>query len=132
MANSILNGIKSVVSGVASWGNSLVKNVISTKVKSEPAKKVLTLISDIVTDAVICVNETYVDSLKESGKFDKTAQGIALKKARIMVVNQITGDVRDYIIENYGDVETYINAKIEETVEAVKAVKAVKAPKKMK
>lgn len=123
MENSLLSGIKTVFSNIVSWSNSKIKNIISKKVESDSTKKILAFITDVVTNAVICVNETYVDSLKESGKFDKAAQAIALKKARIMVINQITDDVRNYIIDNYGNLETYINEKIEETVELIKAQK---------
>lgn len=73
-----------------------------------------------ITQAVAYVNQTYVDSLKAAGKFDKEAQVAAFNKAVTAAEQMLTTDVKDAIIEIYGDLSKYLETKIEETCRALK------------
>ena len=73
-----------------------------------------------ITQAVAYVNQTYVDSLKAAGKFDKEAQVAAFNKAVTAAEQMLTTDVKDAIIEIYGDLSKYLETKIEETCRNLK------------
>lgn len=62
----------------------------------------------------------YVESLKNSGSFDKEAQAIALSRARTTVISQINDDVKNYITANYGDFNTWLTNQIEATINTLK------------
>lgn len=61
-------------------GSKLIK-WISSKIDNEKTEKDLTGATTIVLDAVKCVFQTYVETLKKEGSFNKNAQLIALNKA---------------------------------------------------
>ena len=64
------------------WINAKV-NELAIKTKNEKEQKYLYMLKNTITSAVIAVNQTYVDSLKQQGKFDTEAQA----KAFTMVYN---------------------------------------------
>jgi len=45
-------------------------NEIKTKTKDETTKKYISMLNDTIVSAVIAVNQTYVDALKEKNAFD--------------------------------------------------------------
>ena len=81
---------------------------LSTKIKDEKAAKLLTQATEIVVTAVKSVFQTYVESLKNSGTFDKNAQLEALNKAKAIVTSELTVELKDFIVSNYGDLESWI------------------------
>ena len=97
------------------WINAKV-NELAIKTKNEKEQKYLYMLKDTITSAVIAVNQTYVDSLKQQGTFDIEAQG----KAFTMVYNQILlflGDEgKKYLAEIVGDVNGYLTMEIEAAV----------------
>ena len=93
---------------------------LSTKIKDEKAAKLLTQATEIVVTAVKSVFQTYVESLKNSGTFDKTAQLEALNKAKAIVTSELTVELKDFIIANYGDLESWITNQIEASIYKLK------------
>ena len=93
---------------------------LSTKIKDEKAAKLLTQATEIVVTAVKSVFQTYVESLKNSGTFDKTAQVEALNKAKAIVNSELTVELKDFIIANYGDLESWITNQIEASIYKLK------------
>ena len=93
---------------------------LSTKIKDEKAAKLLTQATEIVVTAVKSVFQTYVESLKNSGTFDKTAQLEALNKAKAIVTSELTVELKDFIIANYGDLEGWITNQIEASIYKLK------------
>ena len=93
---------------------------LSTKIKDEKAAKLLTQATEIVVTAVKSVFQTYVESLKNSGTFDKTAQLEALNKAKAIVTSELTVELRDFIVANYGDLESWITNQIEASIYKLK------------
>ena len=93
---------------------------LSTKIKDEKAAKLLTQATEIVVTAVKSVFQTYVESLKNSGTFDKTAQLEALNKAKAIVTSELTGELKDFIVANYGDLEGWITNQIEASIYKLK------------
>lgn len=75
-------------------------------------QRVTTLVSDIVKT----VNQTYVDSLKKTGIFDKEAQTTAKNMALSMAKSMIAEETKEIIEELYVNFDTYLDTLIESTV----------------
>ena len=61
-----------------------------------------------------------VEALKKEGNFNKDAQLIALNKARDITLEQLSADTKNYITENFGDLNTWINTQIEAIINLLK------------
>ena len=93
---------------------------LSTKIKDEKAKALFTKAVDIVTNAVRVTFQTYVESLKNSGSFGKDEQLIALNKAKDIITSELTEELKTFISENYGDLQTWIKNQIEASIYKLK------------
>ena len=96
------------------------KMAILEEVDSEIAKKYINLLEQTIVDCVIATNQTYVNSLKEQGKFDADAQKAAFQKTFDAVMAILTEDAKEYLAFAIGDLEVYVTTKIESTVTQVK------------
>lgn len=74
-----------------------------------------------VLTAVEYVNQTFVDSLKESGSFDATAQEQALEKAKDAVITSLSAGTYKWLEKSFYDLDTWLTVQIESAVKAVKA-----------
>ena len=83
-------------------------------------QKYLAEVSDAVQTAVAMLNQTYVDSLKQAGKFDEDAQRRALAKAYTKAEEMLTAEAREFLVRAYGDLDSYIISKVEAEVRAQK------------
>lgn len=93
---------------------------LSTKIKNEKANRMIQTATEIVISAVKTVFQTYVDSLKKEGKFDKESQLIALNKARDIAYRQMTDEIKQFIEANYGNLDAWLNTQIEATISTLK------------
>lgn len=89
---------------------------LTANIESEKAKRYIDIIVDAISIAVTSVNQTYVDSLKQAGKFDDesafTAKKLAMEKARDL----ISTDSKHFIELAYGDFDKYLENAIESYV----------------
>lgn len=124
MNEIILNIISVVVTAIIlpliSYAGARLITWLNTKIKDENAKQQLTVATDIVTNAVRSVFQTYVETLKKNGTFDKESQKAALIKAKNDALAQMTDEIKEYITKNYGDLETWIITQIESTINILK------------
>lgn len=124
MNEIILNIISVVVTAVIlpliSYAGARLITWLNTKIKDENAKQQLTVATDIVTNAVRSVFQTYVETLKKNGTFDKESQKAALIKAKNDALAQMTDEIKEYITKNYGNLETWIITQIESTINILK------------
>lgn len=124
MNEIILNIISVVVTAVIlpliSYAGARLIAWLNAKIKDENAKQQLTVATDIVTNAVRSVFQTYVETLKKNGTFDKDSQKVALIKAKDDALAQMSDEIKDYITKNYGDLETWITTQIESTINILK------------
>lgn len=124
MNEIILNIISVVVTAVIlpliSYAGARLIAWLNAKIKDENAKQQLTVATDIVTNAVRSVFQTYVEALKKNGTFDKESQKVALIKAKNEALAQMTDEIKEYITKNYGDLETWIVTQIESTINILK------------
>lgn len=96
-----------------------IKSVISknaANIKNEKIRNLINYAGDAVSLAVTTVSQTYVDSLKKSGNFDKeaqiTAKQMAIDKARAI----ISKEMRDAIETVYTSFDSYLDSYIEGVV----------------
>lgn len=100
-------------------GTFLIK-FIKSKVKTSEMDRALTEASNIVGDAVRTVAQTYVDELKNQGKFDKSSQVTAFNKAKEIVLEQMKNETKEYLARNYGSLETWVGNQIESYINKIK------------
>lgn len=124
MNEIILNIISVVVTAVIlpliSYAGARLIAWLNAKIKDENAKLQLIVATDIVMNAVRSVFQTYVETLKKNGTFDKESQKVALIKAKDDALAQMSDEIKDYITKNYGDLETWITTQIESTINILK------------
>ena len=79
-----------------------------TQEEKELASKYLSMVEKTVTDCVMATNQTYVDSLKQEGKFDSEAQKTAFNKTLDAVLAILTDDAKEYLTQIFGDLNVYL------------------------
>lgn len=92
------------------------KEELTNSMNNQVVASVLSEAGDAVLQAVEYVSQTYVDSLKAQGKFDVEAQKEAFEKAKEAAVTILTQESLELLASITGDVETWLNTKIEQTV----------------
>lgn len=100
---------------LVAWIQVKTKELTDTK-DNEMFTKYMTLLSDTVINCVVTTNQTYVNTLKEQGKFDAEAQKEAFNKTYEAVMRILTDDAKKYLSEVLGDLDLYINTMIESQV----------------
>lgn len=89
---------------------------IKDKTNSDTLDKYLDMLNNTITQCVIATTQTYVSTLKQQGKFDTEAQKIAFQKTYDNVMSILTAESKYYLQTALGDLEAYINNKIEAEV----------------
>lgn len=113
---------KYIIQGVAT-----VKTSIDTKTKTIKDEALATLIAnanekvaEIVVHAVQSTNQTFVNDLKAEGKFSDEAKAKAFSNTYDTVKSLITDETAELIRIGYGDIEVYIQNKIESVIGELK------------
>ena len=86
------------------------------KSENEVVEQYLMEITDVISQAVLCTTQTYVEALKSQGKFDKEAQLVAFDKTKSAVMALLAKEAKDFLAKMYGDVDLWIDTKIEQIV----------------
>ena len=93
---------------------------LKNKNKNEKDDKYIDRITEIVTLCVITTTQTYVDSLKKLGQFDQNAQIEAFNKTKDAVMSMLNDELKDFIVDTFGDLNEYLSTQIEATVSCTK------------
>lgn len=93
---------------------------LNTKIKNEKGQALIKKATDIVLNAVRCVFQSYVEALKKSGGFDQKAQIYAFSLAKDIALKQLGDDAKNYIAQNYGDLEEWLKTEIEASINLLK------------
>lgn len=93
---------------------------LKQKKDNELYHKYLTMLENTIIDCVLATTQTYVEALKNEGKFDADAQKIAFTKTYTNVMNILSNDAKEYLETALGDLETYVYNKIEAEVKLTK------------
>ena len=123
--NIILSAVSILVTGLVSWGVGLLISWLNSKIKDQDLARHLTAVTQIVTDAVMNVFQSFVDTLKKNGSFDEVAQKEAKDRAMEIIMNQLTPELKNYIMNNYGDLQEWISNKIESVIYNLKATNKI-------
>lgn len=122
-ANVVKQIFELVVFPLLGIGTTYLIVLINTKIKelkkksdNDLEKKYLDMLNNTITDCVLATNQTYVNELKKQGKFDMDAQKIAFQKTYENVMALLTDEAKKYLSEALGDLQTYVNNKIEAEV----------------
>ena len=94
---------------------------INANVDNTVHTKYMNMLTETITNCVIATNQTYVETLKNTGKFDAEAQKEAFKRTSEAVMSILNQDAVEYLSSAVGDLEAYINKKIEAEVNLNKA-----------
>lgn len=97
-------------------------NELKEKTKNDTEAKYLDMLDKTICEAVLATTQTYVDALKKEGKFDAEAQKIAFTKTYEAVMALLTIEAKKYLETAVGDLQTYVNNKIEAEVKLTKTV----------
>lgn len=96
------------------------KEEILIKIDNEIADKYVAMLFETVSTCVSATTQTYVDALKKEGKFDAEAQKIAFEKTYEAVLSTLTDEAKEYLAALYGDLQSFLIARIEAEVKAQK------------
>ena len=89
---------------------------IVESVENETGKKYLRMLQHTVEEVVIETNQTYVEFLKDNGRFDLDAQRTAFKMTYNKILAILNEESKKYLEEMVGDLESYITTLIEAEV----------------
>lgn len=89
---------------------------LQEKVDNDLADKYIQMLTDTICVCVIATNQTYVESLKKQGKFDKEAQQKAFEMTLDAVLSILSEEAKEYLTVIYGDLNEYIMQLIEAQV----------------
>lgn len=84
--------------------------------KNEKVNLYIDLLEKAIEDTVTATNQTYVDALKEQGKFDESAQKFAFSKTKKAVMDILGEDGQKILEIAIKDLDAYVDSKIEATV----------------
>ena len=124
MLNEVMNLIETLVLAplviaISSFLIALIRQQtvrIEAKIKDEKTKRLIEIAEGVVSQVVISVTQTYVESLKAEGTFDKNAQMAAFEESKDKIYLMLTDETMKAVQDNYGNIEEWIKTKIEETV----------------
>ena len=98
---------------------------MKSKQENDTYKKYLSMLDNTIASVVTATNQTYVEALKEQGKFDVAAQKEALRRTYTTVLAILGEDAQTYLSEAIGDLQQYIIHSIECQVNINKTVTLV-------
>lgn len=87
--------------------------LLRKKVKDERLSRIISRVENIVSKTVILINQTYVDALKEAGKFGKEEQKAAFEMCKSKVLAMLNDEAIKAIAETFGDFDEWIRTLIE-------------------
>lgn len=97
-------------------------NLLKERTEREKVREYLDQIKEVVETAVSCTSQTYVDSLKKGGEFNREEQKAALLKSLESARSSISPSVQSFILETYGDLDKYLTQLIEAEVRKQKII----------
>ena len=114
------SAVGTALTALFAWLTTVITNAINTNVKDKKNANHLNAINLIVLNAVQNIFQSFVDTMKKNGKFDEEAQKEAKERALTIIKSQLTPELKDYIVSNFGDIEEYLKTKIEATIYQLK------------
>lgn len=117
----IFAAISVILTGLAGVVVNKLTQWINDTIEDKRAAKYLTFLTKVVTDSVQETYQTYVETLKEEGSFDKEAQIKALNMCLASIKAHLAPQIVEYITENFGELTEYLTSLVESTIYSLKA-----------
>lgn len=115
--------IRAIVIPLVIYGGLVLRNWVSKQMEKIGAEKdiallneYILLIDEMIHDAVITVEKTFVESLKKQGKWDADFAVEAFHLVKMRVTEQLTDDVKIVLSKALKDYEEWITDKVEAEV----------------
>ena len=89
---------------------------INNSSSNELANRIRWEVESAVEDAVMAVNQTFVEELKKKNLFDKEAQEEAFDRALDGTLKALSQSTVEFINNTYGDITIWLKDKIEAAV----------------
>lgn len=89
---------------------------LKQKAELEKYNKYIDMLNATITNVVTATNQTYVNSLKEQGKFDAEAQKEAFRRSYETIIGILGEEAQRYLNAAIGDLNAYITNSIERQV----------------
>ena len=89
---------------------------LKQKYDNEIFHKYMDMLDKTICEVVMSTNQIYVDTLKKDGKFDGEAQKKAFEHTYQTIMTILTDDAKIYLSEAIGDLQLYVQNKIESEV----------------
>ena len=109
-----------IVSGLATWLTTFLVGLLNQKIKDKKLARWSSEVFQIIMNAVQTVFQEFVEVLKKEGKFTPEAQKEAKERAYAIIVGQLSGELKDYITANFGDMKEYVMNQIEAMIYQLK------------
>lgn len=110
------SALGAIVTAFIGWFTTTAIIWLNKKIKDKDIQRWSTAVAEIIFNAVQCVQQTFVDSMKKAGKFDKAAAEEAKAKCMEIIKGQLTEELRKYITDNFGDMEAWLSTQIESVI----------------
>ena len=91
-------------------------NLIRKKLHNEKVNKYIDRAENVVLQCVDYVSQTYVDGLKDEGKFGEEQQKIAFDMSKNYILKMLDSNAKEAVIEVFGDLEIWAKTMIESSV----------------
>ncbi len=112
----LLSALGIIITTLVTWGTERLIALINSKLKNTKYAKYLTDAVGIVSRAVKTTYQTYVEALKDKNAFTGEAQIEALNKAKDIAMAQLSGEMKEFIESNFGDIEKWLTSTIESVI----------------
>lgn len=112
----LLSALGIIITTLVTWGTERLIALINSKLKNTKYAKYLTDAVGIVSRAVKTTYQTYVEALKDKNAFTCDAQLEALNKAKDIATAQLSGEMKEFIESNFGDIEKWLTSTIESVI----------------
>ena len=112
----ILSIVSVILTSLAAWGVACFKSWLATKIKDKKALSIVSGILDVITTSVKVTYQTYVETIKGTDMWTEAAQKSAMNSALEMAKQTLDSESKEFIMNNYGDLDKYLIAKIESTI----------------
>lgn len=112
--------LTTVLTTLVGWAVAKLTALLDVKIKDKKALSFITNATNIVLDAVKSTYQTYVENVKGTELWDVEAQKKALSMAKEKALAELNEGTKKYIQENYGDINEWLENKIESSLYTLK------------
>lgn len=120
VSDIILGIVGTALTTLAAWGIAKLTQFIDSKMADKQAAGFLNEALSAVFSATKITYQTYVEAIKGSELWNADAQKKALNMAKETAIAEFSTGAKNYIEKNYGDIEKWVENKIESSIYSLK------------